>query len=543
MWGNLKLRIKLTLAGVLLQVVVLGAMSVATVSLVDEFLNAEMQSRAEQIKPLFNAALTVPMAQRDYASVAAIVAETLTVRDLVYLEVHDANDRLIAEDGTPPPGLDHARHAHDTQQAGSQAFSAPLVMGGQVLGEVHFHLSYSSLQHTRQQILTRLLLLMLAALVVFSVLLWLASRLLTQPLKQLVTASRDIRAGNYELALPAARKDEMGELMQAFASMSTEIRRKIEALTHSDALQRQYLSDSHHKQLALEQALIAAEAATKAKSEFLANMSHEIRTPMNGIIVMTELALDNASPDECREYLQIVKTSADRLLDVINDILDFSKIEAGKLSVEQVEFDLPHMLDEALTALKLRAQAKGLSLHCNLAPDVPSHVVGDPTRWRQIVLNLVGNAIKFTPLGGVIDVSLVVHSHTAAGVILRCAVSDTGIGIAPDQLGHIFEPFSQADSSTTRHFGGTGLGLSITRRLVELMAGHLEVQSEVGRGSTFHFTLPMGLGATSSLTMSALAAGAAARAEEAVGAAPSLQVLLVEDHPVNQTLATRLLEK
>jgi signal transduction histidine kinase/ActR/RegA family two-component response regulator len=549
MWGNLSLRIKLTLAGVVLQVAVLGAMSVATVSLVNDFLNAEMQSRAEQIKPLFNAALTAPMAQRDYASVAAIVTETRAVRDLVYLEVHDANNHLIAEDGTPPPGLDHAHH---TQRPGSQSFSAPLTMGGQVLGEVHFNLSYSSLDRTRQQILTRLVLIMLAALVVFSALLWLASRLLTQPLKQLVSASRDIRAGNYELTLPPARGDEMGELMQAFEKMGAEIRRKIDALTRSDALQRQYLDDSRHKQVALEQALVIAEAATRAKSEFLANMSHEIRTPMNGIIGMTELALDTTAPEERQEYLQIVKTSADALLGIINDILDFSKIEAGKLSVEQVQFKLPQMLDEALQVLTLRAKAKGLSLRCSLAPDVPLLVVGDPARLRQIVLNLVGNAIKFTPAGGVVDLSWAVHSRRASQVSLRCSVSDTGIGIAKDKLEHIFEPFSQADSSTTRRFGGTGLGLSITRRLVGLMEGHLEVESELGRGSTFHFTLTLGLGEAEPQPQPQPPAPvlapppvgvAAVQVDQAVPPDPALQVLLVEDHPVNQALATRFLEK
>jgi signal transduction histidine kinase/ActR/RegA family two-component response regulator len=550
MWGNLSLRIKLTLAGVVLQVAVLGAMSVATVSLVNDFLNGEMQSRAEQIKPLFNAALTAPMAQRDYASVAAILTETRAVRDLVYLEVHDANNKLIAEDGVPPPGIDHAHHAYHTQRPGSQSFSAPLTMGGQVLGEVYFNLSYSSLDRTRQQILTRLVLIMLAALVVFSTLLWMASRLLTQPLNQLVSASRDIRAGNYELTLPPARGDEMGQLVQAFDKMGAEIRRKIDALTRSDALQRQYLDDSRHKQVALEQALVIAEAATRAKSEFLANMSHEIRTPMNGIIGMTELALDTTAPEERQEYLQIVKTSADALLGILNDILDFSKIEAGKLSVEQVQFKLPQMLDEALKALTLRARTRGLSLRCSLASDVPLLVVGDPARLRQIVLNLVGNAIKFTPAGGVVDLSWAVHSRTASQVSLRCSVRDTGIGIAKDKLEHIFEPFSQADSSTTRRFGGTGLGLSITRRLVGLMDGHLEVESELGRGSTFHFTLTLGLGEAEPVpeppvpVLAPPPVGVAAmQVDQAAQSDPALQVLLVEDHPVNQALATRLLEK
>ncbi len=545
MWGNLSLRMKLMLVGVMLQFVVLGGMSVGTVGLVEYFLAAEMQSRARQIKPLFNAALCAPMAQRDYASVAAIVTETRTWRDLVYLEVRDVNDHLIAQDGRPPPRPDQAQQTH---QLDTESFSAPLAMGGQVLGTVYFNLSYSSLDNTRQQIMTRLLLSMLVALAVFSALLWMASRLLTRPLKQLVSASRDIRAGNYELTLPPARADEMGELMQAFGKMGKEIRRKIDALTLSDALQRQYLNDSRHKQVALEQALVKAEAATQAKSEFLANMSHEIRTPLNGIIGMTELALDTASSLERQEYLQIVKTSANALLGIINDLLDFSKIEAGKLSVERVEFNLPEVFDDALKTLKLRAQSQtqahvlGLNLRCSLAPDVPPQVVGDPTRLRQILLNLVGNAIKFTPAGGSIDVSWAVQSRTASHVIVQCSVRDTGIGIEQDKLVQIFEPFSQADGSTTRRFGGTGLGLSITRRLVELMEGHLEVESEVGRGSTFRFTLTLGLGQAVRLPAPASLVPAA-RVALLDLSVRQLQVLLVEDHPVNQTLATRLLEK
>jgi two-component system, sensor histidine kinase len=501
-------------------------------------LQAEMQSRAEQLKPLFNAALTVPMAQRDYASVAAIVTETRAVRDLVYLEVHDASDRLIAEDGTPPTGHDHNHASHHSTEPGGQTFSVALTMGGQALGDVHFTLSYSSLDRTRQQILTGLLLIMLVALTVFSALLWLASRLLTQPLKQLVSASRDIRAGRYELTLPTARGDEVGELLQAFGQMSAEIRRKIGALTQSDALQRQYLDDLRQKQVALEQALVNAEAATRAKSEFLANMSHEIRTPMNGIMGMTDLALDTTEPQERQAYLQTIKTSAHALLEIVNGILDFSKIEAGQMSVEQVAFNLPMLLDETLQPLRFRAQNGGLQLGCHLAPDVPVQVVGDPTRLRQIVVNLVGNALKFTPSGGSIDVNWTVDSRTPSQVALQCAVRDTGIGIAQDKLATIFEPFSQADSSTTRRYGGTGLGLTITRRLVGLMGGQLEVESTPDQGSTFRFTLLLGLGNAVAATVPP--------AEPLVSTAttsPSLQVLLVEDHPVNQALATRLLEK
>jgi two-component system sensor histidine kinase/response regulator len=252
------------------------------------------------------------------------------------------------------------------------------------------------------------------------------------------------------------------------------------------------ITERKRAQEAAERAQEAAESASRAKSEFLASMSHEIRTPMNGVIGMTELVLDTDLNFEQREYLTTVKVSAESLLTIINDILDFSKIEAGRLELDPVSFHLQQCIEETMRALAFRAHEKDLELLCDIKPEVPCHVIGDSVRIRQIIINLVGNSIKFTERGQV-ELEVALEAQEGDELELHFIVSDTGIGIPPEKQKLIFEAFSQADSSTTRRFGGTGLGLTISSRLVQAMRGKIWVESEPGKGSNFHFTVCLGI--------------------------------------------------